>query len=427
MNMRKEIALLFMMMVAGFSATLDYSSIATSPSTLDEQGYVYLTFCSDKVDFVKFKFSATDFEVLPASIDVAFSGTTASPDCEQLVVFVKSSRPGQFLLKVTGDSDEWQVPVVFEKKLPFSVSVKDSVVHTGYTSTYLTVSGEGRDVWMDIDGNVVGLDSIYRSTLPANFPVTFYFERAGFYQLPVTFTYLYGNSTMTRTFNLGLRVEEAPVKIGDGIEVPSGGRANLSIYIESPETLYSPAISLSSPCLEGELQKYPEVFTKGTVSFNVKSTCDPGIYPLTVSVGDFVRNVSMEVTGPEGYELFFNPDIVKGESSLEVVIANKGSNDMKAVSVRLLDGEYTKVKEGSFLGDLESGDYDSTTLRFIPKRNPVAVNFVISYNQEGQRHNITRSLTFSRVKAGVSPYLIVLLIGVAFFGYHKFRNRRAGN
>ena len=427
MNMRKATAVLFMIMIAGFSATLNYDTITTSPSTLSEQGYVYLTFCSSTSEFINFKFTANDFEVSPSTISADFSGTPTVSDCEQLAVFVQSDQPGQFLLKVVGDTDQWQIPVIFEKDLPLSVSVRDSVVYTGYTSTYLSVSGEGTDVWVDIDGNVVGLDSIYRSTLPANFPVTFYFEQAGFYQLPVTFTYLYGNAVMTRSFNLGLRVEEAPIKIEMGIEIPSGGRANLSIYIESPEPLYSPIISLTSSCLEGELQKYPETFTKGTLNFDVKSVCDPGIYPLTVSVGDFVRNVSMDVTGPEGYELFFNPEILKGESSLEVVIANKGSNDMKAVSVRLLDGAYTKIKEGSFLGDLESGDYDSTDLEFIPGKNPVTVNFVIFYNQGGQRLNITKSLTYSRVSASVSPYLIVLLAGVAFFGYRKFRNRRSSN
>ncbi|HDR53152.1 MAG TPA: hypothetical protein ENN60_00540 [archaeon] len=420
--MRKLFAL-FLLMSVGFALTFD--AYTTAPSPLKEQGYVYLTFCSSTTEYVGFEFSAPGFQVSPREVAQSFSGTSILPDCRQVVLFVKADQPGQYNLLAKGHSNEWVVPVVFEKDLPLSISASKSVVYTGYTSLDLTFTGEGRDVWLSLDGDVVGLDSLYRSALPATFPVTFYFSETGFQQVPLTLTYSYGNASMTRTFNLGLRVVDAPITIEGPIEVPSGGMGVLSLSITSPETLYSPVVSLSSSCLEGELRKYLETFTSGVLDFEVRTTCDPGIYPLEVAVGDYVRSVPLKVTGPEGYELFFNPKITKGESRLEVVIANKGSDDMRAVSVRLLDGDYIKLKEGSFIGDLTQGDYDSTDLEFIPTKNPVQVNFVIFYNQGGERHNITRQLTYSYVKGGVSIWGLLILAGIGYVVYRKFRGRKA--
>jgi hypothetical protein len=424
--MKKLLSLLFLLTI-GFAATLDYSEYTTAPSPLEDRGYVYITFCSTESEFVSFKFTPQGFTATPSQVDLRFSGTSTVPDCEQAVLFVQADQPGQYNLLVDGTAKQWAVPVVFEKDLPLSISVSEAVVHTGYSQVAIVVEGDGQEVWMDLTGNIVGLDSFYSSKLPAVFPVTFYFSQTGFQQIPLTLNYNYGNASLTRQFNLGLRVEDSPIQISDGIELPSGGRANLSIEIISPEVLYSPTVSLESECLEGELQKYPEVLKQDTLSFKVRSTCNPGIYPLTVHVGDYVRNVSMTVTGPEGYELFFNPKVVKGESSVEVVIANKGSDEMRAVSVRLLDGDYIKIKEGTFLGDLEQGDYDSVDLEFVPTSNPVQVNLAIFYNQEGQRWNITKQLTYSYAKAGVSMWTILILAGVAFFGYRKFRNRKASD
>ncbi|MBR9681603.1 MAG: hypothetical protein GOV00_02260 [Candidatus Altiarchaeota archaeon] len=425
--MRKHLLVLFLLMFAGFSATLDYDLLATSPSPLDGQGYVHITFCSKEVEFIKFRFSATDFTVSPSSIDVDFSGTALIPDCKQIPVFVKSDRPGQYVLTVAGDSDEWTVPVDFEKNLPISISTSEAIIYTGYSDVSLRVTGQGEDVWITVNQDVVGLNTMYKPSMPANFPFTFYFEEAGFQVVPVNVSYIYGDATLSQIYKLGLRVEEAPVQVGGELSVPSGSYSDLSLDITSPEKMYGVKISISSTCLEGETEKYLADFQSGTLDFKVRSTCDPGIYELTVSIGDYMRKVPLTVTGPEGYELFFNPEIMDGESSLEIVIANKGSNDMRAVSIRLLDGDYTKIKGGSFLGDLEGGDYDSAELEFIPKKNPVTVNFVISYNQDGQRQNITKSLTYSKVKTKVSSTTIILLAGVAFFGYRKFRNRRSGN
>lgn len=410
-----------------FAVTLDYDQYTTVPTTLEDQGYLYITFCSETSEFADFDFDPVGFTVSPTETEADFYGTSLVPDCRQLVLFAQADEPGQYILRISESSDEWVLPVIFQKDLPISVSVSKSVIHTGYSDLSLRVSGEGSDVWMSVDGNVVGLDSIYRSSLPATFPVTLYFSSAGFQQIPLTLNYRYGNASISRDFNLGLRVEESPIQISDNIEIPSGGRANLSVHIISPEVLYSPKITLSSSCLEGELEKYLETFKEGTLDFKVHSTCNPGIYPLTVHVGDYIRNISMTVTGPEGYELFFNPHIIKGESSLEVVIANKGSDEMRAVSVRLLDGDYHKIKEGTFLGDLEQGDYDSVDLEFIPASNPVTVNLAIYYNQNGQRWNITRQLPYSYARAGVSWWMLLILAGVAFFGYRKWRNRKASD
>ena len=84
---------------------------------------------------------------------------------------------------------------------------------------------------------------------------------------------------------------------------------------------------------------------------------------------------------------------------------------MKSVSVRLLEGDYKIVKEGTFLGDLEFGDFDSAELDFIPNKKSLDINLKISYTKGGERIELIKAIPYDyQVKSKTSTYLAVLLL-----------------
>ncbi len=404
--------LLLLLLSSVYAVSLDYSSLYTAPPTIQDRGYLYLTFCSRSNEARTFTFTPQGFVSSPDRLTLDFSGTSTVPDCKQAVVFVSSDSPGMYNLLVEAGSDDWTVPVEFAKLEPISISVSRSVLYTGYDPVDLTVHGTGENVWLTVNSSVVGVKRLYKSSLPATFSLVFHFPEPGFYEVPLTIQYDRNNFTVTQVHTLGMRVEEAPIKVSPELRVPSDGYTNLTISLELPETIYSGEVSLSSPCLEGSTSVSVENFRSGNVSFLVKGSCDPGVYGMNVTAEDFQKTVPLHVYGPEGYELFFNTMERAGEHSVEVIIANEGSQTMKAVSVRLLDGNYKIVREGAFIGDLEFGDYDSAELVFVPRSNPVDVNIKISYTLGGERKEVVRVVPYL-YESGSSRWIYLLLVVLA--------------
>jgi len=418
-------ALLFLLFVPVFAVYFDASSMATVPSPLEDQGYLYLTFCSKSTETATFKFHPQGFTVSPTELSVYFSGSSALPDCRQIVVFVKARSPGMYNLIVQKGIDEWSIPVVFEKREPLVVSLSKSVLYTGYDTAKLYISGTGTDVWVMLNGSIVGTNVLHSISLPASFDITFYFPQAGYYSIPVSVTYRRGNSTVTQTYLLGLRVEEPPIEISSDTRVPAQGYANLTLRITSPETLYSTRVSLVSSCLEGETEKFVEKLKEEELVFRVKGKCDPGIYPLVVQIGNFQRTIPLEIYGPGGFDLMLSPTFEKDRVTLEVTVANIGSETMKAVSVKLLPGDYIIEDEGTFLGDLEPGDFDSADLTLIPKKNPVEVKYQIAYTKAGRRIVLNKTYELRIPQGKGSFWLLLLLIAGAVVYY--VRTRKAGS
>ncbi|MBR9680184.1 MAG: hypothetical protein GOU99_04000 [Candidatus Altiarchaeota archaeon] len=404
---------------------ISLSSHYTSPTTLEDQGVLYVTFCSQTSEFAKFYFTPQGFTVSQTSVQKDFAGTTLVPDCKQITLIVRSGEPGLLDLKIRKGADEWVVPVKFEKKQSLLPTLSKSVIYTGYDDAVLRLGGTGKDVWVTLTGSIVGSNILYADSLPAEFPIQFHFGSSGYQEIPVIVQYIAGNSSVTQSFTLGLRVEEAPIDVTGDSDIPSGGFSNLTLHITAPEKLYSTKISLHSSCIEGNTERYFEEFQEGDVVFRVKGTCDPGSYQMNVSVGDHIRSIPIDIIGPGGYEVFFTPSFETTEASLEVMIANEGSESMKAVSVRLIDGNYSKIKEGTFIGDLEPGDYDSADLTFIPHKNPVSVNIKISFTHGGVRVDDILAYDFHYVqKNSMGWWFILILAGV---GVWYVKRRKASN
>ncbi len=413
------------LLLSAYAVTLDYGSYTTAPSPLDSQGYLYITFCSKSSATHTFYFYPAGFSVSPSSVKVDFSGSSTSPDCRQVVLFASSDSPGMYNLIVKQGSDEWTLPVQFEKSEPLNVYLSKSALHTGYDSATLSISGEGQDVWVTVGASVVGLNKIYRPDLPAAIPLVFHFSSAGFYSVPVTIQYTVNNLTVVKNYTLGVRVEEAPVRVSGNLVVPSDGYANLTFNLSLPETIYSGVVSLSSKCLEGGTSTVVENFLSGPVSFRVRGTCDPGLYSLTISAGDFQVSVPLTISGPEGFETFTNTFVKDGKHTLEVTIANEGSQTMKAVSVRLEPGDYETLKEGAFLGDLEFGDFDSAELVFIPRAKRTLIRYTISYTLGGEKFTVEREYTYT-ARGGSSRWWLYGLIALAAGGYYVKRRKARG-
>ncbi|MBR9690030.1 MAG: hypothetical protein GOV01_03990, partial [Candidatus Altiarchaeota archaeon] len=292
-----------------------------------------------------------------------------------------------------------------------------------YDTVDLRIAGVGENVWLTIDSPVVGTDTVQKSKLPATFPTTFHFTSAGFYEVPLTIQYDRNNKTITQLLSLGLRVEEAPLRVLNEIRVPSDGLLNLSLQLELPEKIFSGTVTLASSCLEGGVSKHIENFKSGVVSLYVKGTCDPGLYSVNVSVGDFQTSLPLTVYGPEGFETFTNTFVKDGKHTLEIILANEGSQTMKAVSVRLLPGDYQLIREGTFIGDLSFGDFDSAELVFIPNKQDVELQYNLSYTLGGEKITVTRvhSYHFEPARSSTGTYAIVavLLLGVWYVKRRK--------
>jgi len=340
----KWIGVLAFLMLSVSAITLEYDKVYTAPSPLKDHGFVYLTFCSTTNTIREFSFTAGGLFVSPNHLDVDFDGTTTIPDCKQVVIQINSNTPGLYSLLITSVTDDWVVPVEFSKEEPISISTSRSVIYTGYDRVDINVYGQGNDASLIVWSPVVGVSKVQKSSLPASFPTTFYFSKSGYYDVPVTLEYEVNNKTITRNFTLGLRVENAPLKVLNDLKVPSDGVVNFTLSLEVPETIYAGTVSLSSDCLEGGTSKRIENFKKGNVNFYVKGTCDPGLYSLEVSVGDMKTSVPLTIYGPEGFEQFTNTFVKDGKHTLEVILANEGSQSMKAVSVRILPGDYSIIK-----------------------------------------------------------------------------------
>ncbi|MBR9680755.1 MAG: hypothetical protein GOU98_02935 [Candidatus Altiarchaeota archaeon] len=418
--------IVLMLIMASTSAlTLEYDQVYTAPAQLETTGFVYLTFCSNTGTLRAFSFTAGGIPVSPNDISIDFDGTALIPDCKQAVVQVSSNTPGLYSLLVTSVGDEWIVPVEFSKEEPISITTSRAVIYTGYDSVNIKVSGLGEDASLKIWSPVVGISKIQASNLPASFPTTFYFSKTGFYEVPVTLEYTINDKIITRNFTLGLRVEDAPLRILNDLRVPSDGIANFSVELEVPETIYASTVSLSSECLEGGTSKRIENFKTGTVTFYIKGTCDPGLYSLDVSVGDLKTSVPLTVYGPEGFEQFTNTFVKDGKHTLEVILANEGSQAMKAVSVRILPGEYSIIKEGSFVGDLDFGDFDSAELVFVPFNEQTTVNYQLTYTLGGEKLSIQKTYDYRYKKStntvGIISILVVIGLGVYYVRRSKAR------
>ena len=417
------IALIFL---SAYAVSMDYDSLYTAPATLRDSGYVYTTFCSRSDEARTFTFTADDFMYSPSRMTVDFSGTSSIPDCKQVVVQVTSDEPGMFSLYAASGSDEWVIPVEFSILEPITLSLSKSVVYTGYDTVTLRARGTGRNVWLTVDSSIVGVDNLYKTNLPADFSLIFHFSDPGFYEVPVTLQYERNNNTITREYTFGIRVEEAPIQILGDIRVPSEAYSNLTLGLTLPETIYSGVVSLFSDCLSGSTSQRIENFKSGDVVFKVKGTCDPGIYNMNITAGDFESSVPLEIYGPGGFELFFNTDQNNEEHSIEVLIANKDSETMKSVSVRLLEGDYKIVKEGTFLGDLEFGDFDSAELDFIPSKKSLDINLKLSYTKGGERVDLIEVVPYDyQVKSNTSTYLAILLVIAVGAYYVKTRKARS--
>lgn len=423
----RRLLVILLLFASAHAISLDYSSTTTAPPTLEDKGYLYITFCSRANELETFDFTAQGFTATPGDLSLDFGGTSTTPDCKQAVLLVTSDDPGMFTLVADAGSQEWVIPVEFSKPEPLEIRLTQSAVYTGYDEVGLRVGGRGEDAWLTVGSQVVGNNRLYSAGLPATFPVTFHFSEPGFYDVPVLLTYDRNNRTVVQNYTLGVRVETPPVRILRDLRVPSDGYANLTLPLVLPETIYGGTVSLTSECLEGSTSQYVENFRQGNLTFQVKGVCDPGIYEMGVEAGNFQTTVPLRMYGPEGYELFLNTDQRDGEHRLDVVIANEGSQTMKSVSVRLLDGNYRMVREGSFIGDLEFGDFDSVELAFVPQGNPVDVNYRISYTLGGERLEDTRAFSyeFPRQSGGWLNWL--LLLAAIAGGYWYVKHRRAGS
>jgi len=120
-----------------------------------------------------------------------------------------------------------------------------------------------------------------------------------------------------------------------------------------------------------------------------------------------------------------SPTFEKDRVTLEVTVANIGSETMKAVSVKLLPGDYIIEDEGTFLGDLEPGDFDSADLTLIPKKNPVEVKYRIAYTKAGRRIVLNKTYELRIPQGKGSFWLLLLLIAGAVVYY--VRTRKAGS
>lgn len=415
-----------LVLFSAYAISMDYDQFYTAPATLQDSGYVYLTFCSRADEARTISFTADDFMYSPSRMTVDFSGTPTVPDCKQVVVQVKSNDPGLFTLYAESGSDEWAIPIEFSKLEPITLSLSKSVVYTGYDTVSLRVGGAGRNVWLTVDSSLVGVDNLYKSSLPADFSLTFHFSEPGFQEVPVTLQYERNNNTITRTYTFGIRVEEAPIKVSGDIRVPSEAYSNLTLGLSLPETIYSGKVFLSSDCLGGSTSQSVENFRSGELTFRVKGMCDPGVYDMNITAGDFESSVPLEIYGPGGFELFFNTDQSGVEHSVEVLIANEDSETMKSVSVRLLEGDYKITKEGTFLGDLEFGDFDSAELDFIPNTDSVDLNLKISYTMGGERIELLKTVPYDFKTGSSATFYVVALLVIAGGAYYvKTRKSRS--
>jgi len=424
----KKLLLAVFLLVSSFAAYLNADLTATQPSSLETQGYLYLTFCSVSNEYVTFKLTPYGFSASPTEIRMDFSGSSSSPDCRQLVIFVKADSPGMYNLKIKEGSDEWWVPVVFEKRLPLELLLSKQVIYTGYDSVRLFVRGDGTNAWVYFPGNLVGSNILHSPSLPASFDITFHFSQPGYYAIPVSVRYDHGNTTLVQNYTLGLRVEEPPLEISGSLRIPSEGYADLKLHVHSPEVLYSTKVSVSSECIEGDTERFFPELSDANVTFKIRGKCDPGIYPLIVQVGSYSRTLPLEIYGPGGFDVMISPGYEKGKASIEVTVANIGSDTMKSVSVKLLPGNYIIDEEGTFLGDLDPGDFDSADLSFTPRGNPVLVRYQIAFNKAGERVVLNRTYEFTAPREGGFPWIWLLVTAaVVYYAYTRKAGRKVSH
>jgi|GEM_PF-575243 hypothetical protein len=135
--------------------------------------------------------------------------------------------------------------------------------------------------------------------------------------------------------------------------------------------------------------------------------------------------ISLDIAG-----VFTSPGIpASGENyKLSLQIENSGSQDAKAVSVKLLLPEDFEGRDTYFIGTLESGD--SATASFdlkADKSGNYNLNVLIRYmDSKFEQHEIKRSFTQYISQKNYSAQIAVAiasLIIIGFFGYRMFRKK----
>ncbi len=414
------------LLAIAFAISLEASQIYTIPQPLEDTGYLYLTFCSQSSGSETLKFYANGFEVEPEKQELYFSPITSTtgviPDCKTVAVKVSSSKPGMFELKIEGDEQDWYLPVIFWKR-ELSIEASRNRLYTGYEKVGFWIHGNASDVWLSINSSAVGVLEKHFPSTPAYFETELYFPKPGYYLIPVRLSYLKNGARFQDVFLLGFRVDEFPLQVRARSNLTYGEEGEVTLEITSPRPLYSVKVKLFSPCIEGESEKYFSRLENVNVSFKVKAKCEPGIYGAKVYVGAYEREIPLEIKGNDEIKVFVSPSFEKNKITLEITVANIGKRKLSSVSVELLENEnYTVLDQGTFLGDLNPGDFDSADLSIKPKSSKISVKYRIEYDVDGKRKSLTMEYEL-KIKEAKKPWYLLALLALVI-AYVYFRKTR---
>ena len=142
-------------------------------------------------------------------------------------------------------------------------------------------------------------------------------------------------------------------------------------------------------------------------------------FPIFISS---LGKISLDIAG-----VFTSPDVpVSGENyKLSIQIENSGTQDAKAVSVKLLLPEDFEGRDTYFIGTLESGD--SATASFNLRAGASGnynLDVLVKYmDTKFEQHEVERSFTqyvSGKSYSGQIAGLIAILIVIGYIGYRMF-------
>lgn len=182
-----------------------------------------------------------------------------------------------------------------------------------------------------------------------------------------------------------------------------------------------------------------------TVEFSLKSypTAAPGYYKMPVSLTYFdeqgTEGTQDEFTGiivgasPE-LDIYVEGTSVRQESAegdITLQFVNKGVNDMKFLSVEVLDSEsYTVVgTQRVYIGDLDSDDFRSETFTVQSVSEDASVAVQVSYRDQNNKEyqlvkNIPIQYDQSPQESSGNTGIIVAIVVVAILGIYLWRRHR---
>jgi len=377
-------------------------------------------------------------------------------------------------IRVYGDPNFQITPEkdVFYKDFEEDLLLKGSVM-TGAKEVSVTLSTAGSPKCI----SVIGSEEQYIGDLNKDqeFTINYAIKPAnvGICSLSISFEYEdESGNTNTEVVSLGINVKRSDVDFKVvGVSYPAlspGDTAEITVEIKNVGSISAEDVSIdlgldmedvsamSPDIIAGMAAEYPFVMVRTSEAYiddfgagetknaefkiSIDKDADVGSYeiPLKIRYYDgagvehkMSKIIGIEVKGDVNLDVGIDESDVsigKDIGDVTISIVNKGSADVKFLSVRLLSSERYDVlsKEEEYIGKLESDDSDTVTYKIKVKDSgndvplSLSIEYMDNYNKEYTENVIVelKLLTDSELGRGVSTLtIIIVFLILAVLGY----------